>query len=326
MDKIASIDKKDKKILYYLDFSGRMSYSQIGRKTQTSKQLVKYRVERLEKEGIINGYTTIIDTSTLGFLSFRIYLKLKNVTPEKKKIFINSLKKDPRIWAIVSISGKWDLGLGTAAKDIHDFYDMWEKILKSDLKIISEYQISLYSPIFHYSKKYLLEKLPKDLPVMVLGGREKVDVNQKDLIILKELSKNCRIHLIQLSKKVKLTPEATKYRIRRLEKNKVIQGYRALIDISKIGYQYFKVDIRLSDYSKISSIINFCHTHPNIYQVDKTIGGETLEIELQVKSMNHFLQVIGELEKNFPGIIEKYDYFTVIKEEKYSYFPEGLEK
>src|SRR3989338_1712438 len=101
------LDKKDKDLLYLLDIDGRLTYSQLARRTKMSKQLVKYRIERLEGEGFIKGYFPIIDTSKLGYITFRLYLKFRNITPTKKEEIISYLKKQKSVWAFVLISGKW---------------------------------------------------------------------------------------------------------------------------------------------------------------------------------------------------------------------------
>jgi DNA-binding Lrp family transcriptional regulator len=315
------LDKKDRDLLYLLDVNARQSFSQLARKTKMSKQLVKYRIERLESLGFIKGYFTMIDSSRLGFTTFRAYLKFRNLTPEKKKKIIQYLREQKPIWAVVLITGKWDVALGIAVKDIYDFYDIWEKLLKDQLQYISDYKVSIYSPIHHYTKSYLTEKQDNTTP-RILGGKEKAEFDKIDLEILSNLAKNARISLLDLSDKVNLTPEAVSSRIKTLEKKKIIQGYRALIDVSKLGYEFYKAEIRLSNYDKIQEIYSFCHKHPNIYQVDKTIGGETLEIEFHVKSLRQMLKIIEEFEQAFPKIIEKFDYITVLEEEKMTFMPE----
>ena len=272
-----SLDKKDRQLLYLLDLDGRMNYSQLAKKTRMSKQLVKYRTERLEKEGFIKGYFTMIDTSRLGFTTFRVYLKFRNLTPEKKNKIVEYLKNQKSIWAVVLIAGKWDLALGIAVKDIYDFYKIWDKLLEDYLDLIGDYKISIYSPIYHYAKKYLSED-HKESVIRVLGGNEKVDYDDKDIKLLIALSKDARASLLDLSSLLKATPESISYRIKQLEKKGIIQGYRAMINVHKLDYEFYKAEIRLSSYNDIDKIYSFCHNHTNIYQVDKTIGGETLEI------------------------------------------------
>ncbi|MBN1645613.1 winged helix-turn-helix transcriptional regulator, partial [Candidatus Woesearchaeota archaeon] len=286
---------------------------------------VKYRVERLEKEAIIKGYFPMIDISRLGFTSFRLYLKFRNLVPEKKRDIFNYMEEHRSIWAVVAIAGKWDVALGVAVKDIYDFYNVWEAILQRYLEVIGDYAICIYSPIYHYSKSYMVQK-DDESPIRILGGQGKAQFDNKDKLILVNLSKNARISLLELSRTVKMSPESVSYRIKQLEKKGIIQGYRAMIDVHKLGYEFYKAEIRLASYSQISSILTYCHMHPNIYQVDKTIGGETLEIEFHVKSLNNMLDIIADLEVKFPKIIEKFDYITVLSEEQTTYMPDLIQQ
>lgn len=317
-----NLDKKDRQLLFLLDVDGRTNYSQLAKKTRISKQLVKYRIKRLENEGFIKGYYTMIDTSRLGFTTFRVYLKFRNITHEKKDRIITYMKNKKNIWAVVLMAGKWDVALGIAVRDIYEFYEIWDKILEEYLELISEYKISIYSPIYHYLKKYLFTESSEKFKVRILGGNEKVKYDAKDIKILLALSKNARISLLDLSNILKSTPEAISYRIKRLEKEGIIQGYRAMIDVHKLNYEFYKVEIRLSNYKNIDKIYDFCLNHPNIYQIDKTIGGETLEIEFHVISLKEMLNIIDELQRGFPKTIEKFDYITVLSEEKTTYMPE----
>ncbi|HLD33565.1 MAG TPA: hypothetical protein VJB66_02480 [Candidatus Nanoarchaeia archaeon] len=118
-----------------------------------------------------------------------------------------------------------------------------------------------------------------------------------------------------------MSAENVSYRLKQLLKKGVIQGFRAMIDVSKLGYHFYKAEIRLSDYKKMSSIMQYCQQHPHIYQVDKTIGGETLEIEFHVKELQDMFSILSDMEKVFPGTIESTNYITVLSEEKMSYMP-----
>jgi Lrp/AsnC family transcriptional regulator, leucine-responsive regulatory protein len=315
------LDKKDRKLLYLLDVNGRLPFTRLAKKTGMSKQLVKYRIARLESEGFIKGYFPMVDTSRLGFVTFRVYLKFRNLTPSKHEEIVDYLKRQKSIWAVVMLAGKWDVALGVAVKDIYDFYENWDKLLEKYLVNVGDYKISIYSPIYHYSKSYIIGEEDKSR-VRVLGGREKAKFDDKDIQILIALSKNARMSLLDLSKKVRLTPESVNYRMKQLEKKEIIQGFRAMIDFSKLGYEFYKAEIRLSSLDRMKDIMGFCHRHSNIYQLDKTIGGETLEVEFHVKSLREMLGIIDEFEKAFPKLIERFDYITVLSEEKTVYMPE----
>jgi DNA-binding Lrp family transcriptional regulator len=313
-------DKKDMQILYWLDVNGRMSYSEIGKRIKLSKQLVKYRIERLEKERFIKGYFTMIDSGRLGFTTFRVYLKFRGVTPEKKNQIINYCKNLSSVWAVIVEAGKWDLALGISVREIYDFYEVWDDLLKCFLPAIHDYAVNIYSPIYHYDKKYLIDN-PKQYSVRILGGRGKIELDNADFIILGLLSNNARVSLLDISEKIKMTPEAAGRRIRQLEKRGVIQGYRAMINLSKLGYEFYKVEFKLNSYDKIEHIISYCQNQPKIYQVDRTIGGSTLDVEFHVKNLQELYMLIEEFDKTFPQTVESFEYLTVLSEEKTTYMP-----
>ncbi len=47
------IDLKDRKILYQLDLNSRQSLTQIGKNVGLKKDVVSYRIKRLQDEGVI---------------------------------------------------------------------------------------------------------------------------------------------------------------------------------------------------------------------------------------------------------------------------------
>jgi len=114
---------------------------------------------------------------------------------------------------------------------------------------------------------------------------------------------------------------AVKYRMRNLEKNGVIQGYRALIDFTKLGYEYYKVDMYLEDVSKIKELESFCHTHPNIVYIDRTLGAGDIEFDFEVENLVRFMKIIEEIKEKFKKSIRNFEFFSVLKIYKTLYFP-----
>ncbi len=68
------IDLKDRKILYQLDLNSRQSLTQIGKNVGLKKDVVSYRIKRLQDEGVIKNFWTVINTFKLGYNVFRIYI------------------------------------------------------------------------------------------------------------------------------------------------------------------------------------------------------------------------------------------------------------
>jgi DNA-binding Lrp family transcriptional regulator len=61
------IDDLDRKILEELLENGRQSFRGIAKKTRVSVVTVGQRVKRMESEGIISGYSALVDHEKIGF-------------------------------------------------------------------------------------------------------------------------------------------------------------------------------------------------------------------------------------------------------------------
>lgn len=71
------MDDLDKKVLKELQLDSRISFTKIAEKVGISTATVSDRVKRLTKEGIICGYTALIDTSKLGMVTLITKIKTK---------------------------------------------------------------------------------------------------------------------------------------------------------------------------------------------------------------------------------------------------------
>jgi len=71
------------------------------------------------------------------------------------------------------------------------------------------------------------------------------ELDKVDRRILFELDKNGRVHETQLSKIVRKSREAVRYRIKNMEKNGVIVRYSCFINVAKLGYQGYKIYFKI---------------------------------------------------------------------------------
>lgn len=60
------LDELDQKIIRLLIENARISYSDIGEETGISRVAVKARIQALEKRGVIEEYTTIINPQKIS--------------------------------------------------------------------------------------------------------------------------------------------------------------------------------------------------------------------------------------------------------------------
>ena len=112
------LDLKDKKILFELDFHARDSNASIAKKVRLSKQGVDYRIRRLIKKGIIDGFIPIINGNQLGYFYGRVIVKMQNLTHEKENMILKELLTDRRFNWVIKNEGAYDLGFAAWTKTL----------------------------------------------------------------------------------------------------------------------------------------------------------------------------------------------------------------
>ncbi len=102
--KLIQFDKKDKQIINLLEGDGRVQYSEIANKLSMSSDTVKYRIEKMKKQGIIENFKPVINFSKLGVFQYVVIVKFNYLQGDKEIIFENFLKeKDYIIKAIKNV-------------------------------------------------------------------------------------------------------------------------------------------------------------------------------------------------------------------------------
>jgi len=100
------IDETDRKMLDVLLADSRLSYRKIASKVGVSVATVMNRIKRLEKEGVLKGYSAIIDYEKLGFdIDAIVRMKIS-----KGKLFEveNKIASHPAVAAVFDVTGDFD--------------------------------------------------------------------------------------------------------------------------------------------------------------------------------------------------------------------------
>ena len=87
-------DKIDRKILQELDWNARSPMNKIARTVHSNKDVVAYRIKRLEERGIIISYYPVLDMYKLGYHTIRLYFDLEEIGEEQEKAFVAFLDKE----------------------------------------------------------------------------------------------------------------------------------------------------------------------------------------------------------------------------------------
>ena len=138
--KIVKIDDKDRKIIAQLQLDARQSISDIAKKTKLPRDVIKYRIKKLEESKVIRNYHALINTALLGFpLYSYVGFSLLNIEQEEEKEFISYLTIQKNITYVAKAAGRYDFIIGICAKDYLEFDNIVREIRKNFGKMIKEF-------------------------------------------------------------------------------------------------------------------------------------------------------------------------------------------
>lgn len=296
------IDMKDNKILYELEKNARQPISHLAKKVRLSKETTGYRIKRLEKEKIIPGYFTVINPAAFGNDLYRLFFKFQNTTPKKEEEIIHYLSRIPSITRLCTVEGPWDLTASIMAKDTFEFKQIYDEFANRYGKYIEQKNIIIVTKIYHFLHNLLFNV--NDRSYSVYQQKEKnAKLDKTDEKIIKILRKDCRIPTLEIAKKLKLSANAVKNRIKRLLKERAIISFRIKVQDSPFGYQHFHILLTLQDIDKekkdglIKSLIENSH----VYFIIESVGAD-LEFECHAKNISELYKLLKDLRNKFPCI------------------------
>ncbi|MET8157230.1 Lrp/AsnC family transcriptional regulator [Sphaerisporangium sp. NPDC005289] len=122
-----------------------------------------------------------------------------------------------------------------------------------------------------------------------------VNLDATDWSILAELQRDGRVPLTELGRRVSLSASAVTERVRRLEAEGVITGYRAEIDLPKVGLAVLAV-VRLKyPGSRHEPLHRMLAERPEILECLRTTGEDCYTLKVAATSMVHMEKVVDEL-------------------------------
>ena len=304
---------KDKQILKILDSDARQSNSQIAKKTRLSKNIVNYQIKRLEQLGLIKKYLTLIDYSRLGYFQIRTYLDFYELDPDKEEKLIQYLIKCKSTGSIARTVGDWDLSFTIFVKNLGDFEKEWSPFINKFRSIIKEYSTQVITKEIAFERTDLtIEK--KEKSFWEKGSNQVIQIDSIDSKILNLIVENARIPIKHLSLEIGLGSMAIIYRLKQLVKKGIILGYRANLDFTKLGYEYYKINLELENPKIINALTAYCKSCSNVVSVTHSIHDNVdFEFDIEVKDFNVLLDLISQLKKQFPRSIRDYTYIKFVK-------------
>ncbi len=318
---LPKIDAMDKKILSLLDEDARMPEAKIGKIIGTSKQVIKYRIKRMEEKGIIENYYTQIDDGKTGFDSYYVFLQLTNInSKEEEKLYEEILKLDHIAWMITGV-GRWDSIILFLADSITKFNEELTELKMILGKHLLSMEFTILVKAEHIS--YTFSKQKPHEPLKTTPKKKIIRLDLTNKKILEAISQNARMPVTEIARKTGVGLHKTHYRLKQLKKNKIIQGFKPKINIQKLGIMWYLLLITTRNVpeKRIMEFINYAKEHKKVYYITRTVGNYNIMIDTHVNTTEEFRKFLFEIKDKFEDVILKYESINVFEEKLITYLP-----
>ena len=135
-------DSIDKKILDLLQDNGRITVKEITQTISLTAPAVSERIKRMEKEGIIEGYTAIVNPKKIGRTVHAIINV--SISPQDRENLLDLVDKEPMVVECYHVTGDYSYLVKVDAKEIGDLERL---IIKFQKMGRTSTQIILSTPI-----------------------------------------------------------------------------------------------------------------------------------------------------------------------------------
>ena len=116
------LDTYDHSMIHLLAVDGRMPVNELAEKVNLSPTPVSRRLKRLEQDGIITGYSALIDEREMGFnFSVFVSVRLEKQIDDVLARFENAVTEMPEVVDCWLMTGNHDYLLRVVTRDIVDF-------------------------------------------------------------------------------------------------------------------------------------------------------------------------------------------------------------
>lgn len=92
-ENIIQLSDKDREIINLLEQDARTQYKDIAKKIDVSSDTVKYRIEKMKEQGIIENFLPVINFNQLGFIYYAAIIKFSFLNPSEEVNFTDKINK-----------------------------------------------------------------------------------------------------------------------------------------------------------------------------------------------------------------------------------------
>jgi len=296
------LNQSEKKVLSLLEQNCRLPANQIAKKTRLSPEGVLKIIRRLEEAKIIIKFNTKINYARMGYKIYPVHIKLLKLDKEIIRTIKQVIKQHKTCAWHIFCEGEYDLLLSFKILSEKEKLDM-NQLLVDISDFILDKDISIVLHAFEISKSLSDHEQPK-LFSTYNHDLEKLNLSPKEIEIIDILKSNARENILNIAKLTNLSAKVVSSKLKKLEKDNVISGFKTKINTATLDYQPCIALISLKKYNnqEIKKFIAYCQYKGGINYLVRQIGKYDLELTIDVQNINEFYELMDDIRNQFPFI------------------------
>ncbi|MEM7195431.1 MAG: Lrp/AsnC ligand binding domain-containing protein [Pseudomonadota bacterium] len=140
------------------------------------------------------------------------------------------------------------------------------------------------------------------------------NLDRTDKRILSELQRDGRMTNVELAKRVNLSPTPCLDRVRRLERDAVIQGYRAVLDPDKLAMGllvFVEIVLDRTTNDVFDRFAERVRALPEVVECQMVAGGFDYLMKLRFADMKSYRAFLGKELATLPGVSQTHTYIAM---------------
>jgi Lrp/AsnC family leucine-responsive transcriptional regulator len=315
------IDVKNRKLLGLLCEDGRATATQLGHKLRLSREVVSYRLNRLQQMQVLQGFTVNVRYKRLGVRLFQLFFLVNERSQSAYQEFIQALVAHPRTVSVIELSDTWDVGWLFVCENLDEFDGVVTRTLGDFSELIIEFErfITITTYVWHMFPATVRPRQPHT------STKERL-IDDTDASLLLALAEAGRASSYELAARVRVSSDTVIARMRALEKKEILDGCTAIVNVGSLGLSWyiFALQCRRLTLTDEQRLAEFVGAHPYILRAVKLFGRWSIMLDIVVENAEQYHQTVKEVKSVFGNILRRYESWSVYEERHYNAFPPAL--
>jgi DNA-binding Lrp family transcriptional regulator len=296
------LSDREQDILKYIELNSEATVSEIAKTLDLREHIVRYSLRRLVDNNLLVR-RVFLNTYRLGYLRFSIFICLTPEGIEFKRQFIKALQKSEFVSLILELGGEFHLEINVTVRTLEELMSFLDWVSEKYGRLIFQKQMAIVTAHSVFGTT-VLSKKTVPLPKLFYGPTEEtVVLDESGHRVLSALMRSRGSSSAELARLAGLPASTVVYRIKKLEQQKVIQGYTYWLKNIDVQRYILLVNGRRTDRKVYQRLERFGGRNQFVTYLVSKAGSWDFELGLAVQNSSQIDSVIGALNRDFKELL-----------------------